>query len=75
MTDRWVDCSVLRPAPALLSGARDPARHRAPQGGRTGLIMASEKGHLEVVRLLLESRADANLADEVQPPPPPHTHG
>ncbi len=33
--------------------------------------MASQNGHSEVVRLLLESRADANLADKVRPLPRP----
>ena len=41
--------------------------HRARQDGCTGLILASNSGHVEVVRLLLDSKADANLADEVQP--------
>ena len=41
--------------------------HRARQDGTTGLILASMNGHVEVVRLLLDSKADANLADEVQP--------
>ena len=41
--------------------------HRARQDGTTGLIPASKNGHLEVVRLLLDSKADANLADKVQP--------
>jgi ankyrin repeat protein len=35
------------------------------QAGLTGLFMASMNGHLDVVRLLLESKADANLADQV----------
>ena len=39
--------------------------HRARQYGCTGLILASKNGHLEVVRLLLDSKADANLADKV----------
>ena len=35
----------------------------------TGLFMASMNGHLDVVRLLLERKADANLADQVQHTP------
>jgi ankyrin repeat protein len=35
------------------------------QTGRTGLIEASIGGHLEVVRLLLDNKADASLADQV----------
>jgi ankyrin repeat protein len=38
------------------------------QDGSTGLQMAAQNGHLEVVRLLLDSRADLNLAREVSPP-------
>jgi hypothetical protein len=38
------------------------------QAGLTGLFMASMNGHLDVVRLLLESKADANLADQVPAP-------
>ncbi len=33
------------------------------QAGLTSLFMASMNGHLEVVRLLLENKADANLAE------------
>ena len=46
------------------------ARARAArQDGTTGLYIASQNGHFEVVRLLLDSKADANLARKVQPPP------
>jgi hypothetical protein len=38
------------------------------QTGLTGLFMASMNGHLDVVRLLLDSKADANLADQVPAP-------
>ncbi len=34
------------------------------QAGLTGLVMASMNGHVDVARLLLESKADANLADQ-----------
>ena len=33
---------------------------------QTGLIMASTNGHLEVMQLLLEHKADVCAADEVQ---------
>jgi hypothetical protein len=46
--------------------------HRAWQDGFTGLFLALQNGHLEVVRLLLDSKADANLANKVQPLPPFH---
>jgi hypothetical protein len=36
------------------------------QAGLTSLFTASMSGHLDVVRLLLDSKADANLADQVQ---------
>ncbi len=49
------------------------------QDGYTGLYWASYKGHLEVVRLLLDSRADPNAAKKVHgrtvpAAEPPHTH-
>jgi hypothetical protein len=68
------------PASASALSRLHPLRHRpalsyrrARQDGSTGLILASKNGHLEVVRLLLGSKADPNLADEVRPPasPPP----
>jgi hypothetical protein len=49
-----------------------PDRLRDPrQDGATGLSMASQNGHPEVVRLLLGIKADPSLADEVQPAAPP----
>ncbi len=36
------------------------------QDGATGLFIAAEEGHLEVVRLLLDSRSDPNAADKVR---------
>ena len=33
--------------------------------GRTALILASEGGHLDVVRELLRAQADVNVQDEV----------
>jgi hypothetical protein len=35
------------------------------QGGRTALINSAQSGNLEVVRLLLESKADIHAASEV----------
>jgi ankyrin repeat protein len=35
------------------------------QDGTTALQIAGRNGHAEVVQLLLDSRADANLADKV----------
>jgi hypothetical protein len=46
-----------------------PPHHRAWQDGGTGLYLASENGHCEVVRQLLDSKADANLVDKVHLPP------
>ncbi len=40
----------------------------ALQDGTTALQMAGQNGHAEVVQLLLDSQADANLADEVRQP-------
>jgi ankyrin repeat protein len=42
-----------------------------PQDGDIGLYMAAQNGHLEVARLLLDSRADPNLAREVSRTPFP----
>ena len=42
-----------------------PHPHPLSQDGVTGLYKAAQNGHLEVVRLLLDSRADPNRADEV----------
>lgn len=44
------------------------------QDGDTALITACSEGHLEVVRLLLDSRADPNAARKVSGhTPPPHS--
>ena len=62
-------------SPASLSTCTSP-HHRARQDGSTGLIRALMNGHVEAVRLLLDSRADPNLAGEVQlPPSPPERAG
>jgi hypothetical protein len=62
--------------------ARTHSRHvHALQDGLTGLIMAAEKGHEAVVRLLLERGAEVDKASQVgvtcpstlhhaSPPPP-----
>jgi hypothetical protein len=42
-----------------------------PQDGAIGLYMAAQNGHLEVARLLIDSRADLKLAREVTCPPAP----
>ncbi len=44
-------------------------RTTAWQDGRTGLYLASLNRNFEMVRLLLDNKADANLAKKVQPPP------
>ncbi len=41
------------------------------QDGITGLIRASHNGHVELARLLLDYKADSNLADKVLTPPTP----
>ena len=35
------------------------------QYGETALMMASEKGHMECVKILLDGGADVNMQDEV----------
>ena len=35
------------------------------QGGETPLYIASQNGHTDVVRILLENKADPNISDEV----------
>ena len=35
-------------------------------GGRTGLMEASGRGFTDTVRVLLEAKADPNIADEVK---------
>ena len=36
------------------------------QTGETALHLASKRGHVEVVRVLLEAKADLNILDKVQ---------
>ena len=54
------------PPPASIP-APAPVRARVRQSGTTGLYMASQYGHAEAVRLLLDRRADANKAGAVRP--------
>ena len=37
----------------------------SPQYGKTPLYTASSNGHTDVVKLLLENKADPNVSDEV----------
>ena len=37
----------------------------SPQDGQTPLYRASDNGHTDVVRLLLENKADPNISDKV----------
>ena len=39
------------------------------QSGAKALIISAALGHLEMTRLILESKADINAADQVQPSP------
>ncbi len=48
---------------------RPPSPPHIFQDGFTGLYLASEKGHLEVVRLLLDKGANVDAANQVRPPP------
>ena len=36
------------------------------QDGRTGLMWASDNGHINVVKVLLDAKADPNIANEVK---------
>ncbi len=47
------------------AGQYGPLTQAIVQAGLSGLFMASMNGHLDVVRLLLDSKANANLADQV----------
>ena len=37
----------------------------SPQRGKTPLFTASSSGHTDVMRLLLENKADPNISDKV----------
>ena len=37
----------------------------SPQDGQTPLYTASYRGHTDVVRILLENKADPNISDKV----------
>ena len=45
-----------------------------PQGGRTPLMTASFEGHVDIVRALIEARAQVNTRKEVWLLLPPETH-
>jgi hypothetical protein len=61
--------ALHRPSPASIPCPISPVPvspcRTAWQDGRTGLSPVSQYGHLDMVRLLLDSKADANLADKV----------
>ena len=61
----WRSSSPRPPvlASCLTSSVLSPARVR--QDGVTGLFKAAQNGHAEVVRLLVEGKADVNAAKEV----------
>ena len=40
--------------------------HSLIQHGSTGLMEASESGHVDTVRTLLEAKADPNITNEVK---------
>ena len=40
--------------------------HYIPQDGRTALMLASDSGHTDVVKLLLSSGAQVDLQDKVR---------
>jgi ankyrin repeat protein len=60
----------LQPRRHLTSAPRTASIPRARQNDSTGLLLASQNGHHDVVQLLLDTKADPNLASEVHPPPP-----
>ncbi len=39
--------------------------HDSVQGGATALLVAAQNGHCEVVRMLLEAKADVNIKANV----------
>ncbi len=54
----------------LTCARRTLPHHRAWQDGFSGLYLASREGHVEVVKLLLGSKAEANRANKVLNPLP-----
>ncbi len=60
---------IARPRKHRLTSRSTPSRAHIcllyGQDGDTPILKASESGHTKVVRLLLDSKADANLAKKV----------
>ncbi len=50
----------------LIDAAAATCGHTRAQGGRTALMCAAEKRHMDCVRLLLDAGADTNVKTKVR---------